>query len=241
MGKYDREVELMEARLAELDGKDAWYEGYKLHYKPASLGPWSIETFDIDRYSVERLKTIIDEGDDRDPGAGTGFTRLRKKVRDGKQVWMSDSKAEILEHAPLIRQMEELGKTSPGYTVLINGLGLGMAVNAALKNNAGLIDVVENDRVIVELVGKKFAGHQNVRIHTDDALNRKWEPGRYWSLVWHDIWPEITGHNIPEMHHLHKKYGGRAGWQESWCREMCLEHYRYMRAEEAIIRNLLGK
>ena len=234
---------LLQQRLDWLDAGDEWYEKYKLHYEPASVGPWRIENFDIDRLSPERLHTIVNEGDARDPGWGTGFTRLRKQIgNSGKlQVWMSDSKAEILEHKEFIRRAEYAGKKTPGYSVLINGLGLGLAVTAALRNHAGLIDVVEIDPMIIKLVGEKFAGNENVRIHHGDARYYKWETGRFWHLVWHDIWPEINGTNIPEMHYLHRKYGGRAGWQESWQREMCLDHYRHLMSEQAIIQNLLGK
>lgn len=40
-------------------------------------------------------------------------------------------------------------------------------------------------------------------------------------MVWHDVWDYIDANNLTQMHALHRKYGRRADWQGSWCRDQC--------------------
>jgi hypothetical protein len=64
-------------------------------------------------------------------------------------------------------------------------------------------------------------GDDRLRVIHADAL--KWMPPKVmrWSVVWHDIWDDISVDNLNEMTKLHRRYGRRCDWQGSWCRAEC--------------------
>jgi hypothetical protein len=106
--------------------------------------------------------------------------------------------------------------------VLITGLGLGMAVRAALLHGASRVDVVELDADVVVLSGAQFVDDPRVTIHQGDAFTATFPmPPRY-DLVWHDIWPTISDLNLPGMTTLMGRYPARwaGAWQEKGCRYM---------------------
>ena len=74
---------------------------------------------------------------------------------------------------------------------------------------------------MIDLVGPSFSHDDRVNIICADAF--EWRPpkGVRYNAVWHDIWDDICTDNLPEMTRLHRKYGRRADWQGSWCRELC--------------------
>ncbi len=148
-------------------------------------------------------------------GGGRGYTRPGTYTRidvDGR-LWMSDTDDEKRDHASAFWEMQRRGGR-----VLIHGLGLGMVVQAALRlPQVEHIDVVEIDPRVARLVGEHYAGDR-CTIHVGDALTYEWPTGTRWDVVWHDIWPTITGDNLPDMHRLHRRFGRRSGWQGSWAR-----------------------
>jgi spermidine synthase len=140
---------------------------------------------------------------------------------NGRQIWMSDTKAEILEHVPLFNQLWQT-ETWPGKRILINGLGLGVAVHAALTyDGIGHIDVVEKDADVIELVGQYLTKDPRVTIHLGDAYHIRWPKGTKWDIAWHDIWPDISDGNLEGMNLLANKYRNRVTWQASWQEESC--------------------
>lgn len=145
--------------------------------------------------------------------AGT-YTRLM----DGRKLWMSDTHGELRDHELAIWQIQNIGTRR----VLINGLGLGMVVKAALDcEHVEHVDIVEIDPRVVALVGPHYQADPRVTIHTADAIAQtsKWPPNTQWDVVWHDIWPTITENNRSDMRRLHRSYARRAGWQGSWGRD----------------------
>lgn len=220
------------------------WKNYQVHYEPREgQNGWAIESFDIDREDFGRFKIIVQQGLTRDPGYGEGFTRI---VRNG-EVWMSDTRAEIYEHLPLFiqfRNWEHMrGETdifSDGEpiatSVLINGLGLGMAVKAALKHGVDRIDVVEIDPDVIALVGPEFASEPRVTIHQGDALKIKWPRNTSWTFAWHDIWPTISEDNLPGMTTLMRRYGGRTMWQGCWQQDACRKLRRDSKVFEDALR-----
>lgn len=178
---------------------------------------WTIEPFSIDRDCAGRKRYILEGGLDRDCGWGDGFTMLKKNG----VIWMSDTRAEIMEHSPFINKLWWLEDARP--RVLINGLGLGMAVRAALVHGAEHVDVVEIDQDVIDLIGPTFA-NDPVTIHHADAFGIKWPEGTTWTLAWHDIWPAIDDDNLPGMAQLRAKYENSVEWQDCWqeagCRAM---------------------
>jgi hypothetical protein len=212
--------------ILDLQDRDTSWEQYKVDWPEARVRKFSIEHFEIPRDDEWRIKFIADEGVQRDTGWGK-FTKLMEsrpemsKVQDRRVVWMSDTRAEITEHEPMLSRLRT---ASPGTRVLINGLGLGVVARAVLLNpNVEHVDVVEINLDVATLVGQ-FMTDPRLKIHVEDAYELKWMPGTRWDLVWHDIWPTIDDANLVGMERLKRKYKPYTRWQGYWqidgCRRM---------------------
>jgi hypothetical protein len=214
--------------IDQLDANTEWKK-FQLNYPEAKLGRFSIEKFSIGKIDKHRAEIIAKEGMDRDPGSGT-FTRLVETVPGAgengsnlRKIWMSDTRAEIMEHTPLFNRLwwAELD-SGPGIRLLINGLGLGVAVHGALQYKISHIDVVEHNEAIVDLV-RPLITDDRVTIHSGDAYDMQWPRGTKWDFAWHDIWPAIDDDNLPGMRKLHAKYRKRVYWQGCWQYQGCLK------------------
>lgn len=177
-------------------------------------GPWNVERFTVsdDDIRLHNMRCMFSPGmGHRTMEAGT-FTRLTC----GSTVVMSDTRAEKLDHMAPVRKASGV--------ILINGLGIGMVLNASLlKPNVERAFVVEKSEDVIHLCAdhyqRKFPGR--VEIIHDDALEFMPPKGIRFGAVWHDIWNHICSDNLESMKRLHRKYGRRADWQGSWCRELC--------------------
>ncbi|PHR91064.1 MAG: hypothetical protein COA69_13510 [Robiginitomaculum sp.] len=100
--------------------------------------------------------------------------------------------------------------------VLKTGLGLGCFVRMCLtKPEIEHIDVVEIDPDIAEHFGRPFADDPRVTIHVADAFEFPLK-GKYWDMVWHDIYEE--GNEGLQLQHgkLIKRYADHADLQGAW-------------------------
>lgn len=141
------------------------------------------------------------------------YTRLLIKGH----LMMSDIPSEAWEHEYFVRRV------TPGSVLLLNGLGLGFTLDAALKKGAKSVTVVENNLDVVKLVAPTFAG-KPVEIVVADAFEYTLAKDMRYDLVWHDIWPDINSDNKPAMTRLRRKYAKRTGWQGCWG-EFLMERY----------------
>jgi len=66
-----------------------------------------------------------------------------------------------------------------------------------------------------------FKDDSRVEIIHADAFEYKPPKDVKYTCVWHDIWDDICGDNLPEMTKLHRKYGKKAIYQDSWCKHLC--------------------
>jgi hypothetical protein len=149
------------------------------------------------------------------PGVYTGLYR-------SGQLWMSDTGAEYSDHRAAIYAAGRFGGR-----VLINGLGLGMVIKAMLAHeNVQHIDVVEIDPDVIALVAPTY-DDPRVTIHQADAFTIKWPVGTRWTVVWHDIWPDISTENLPEIATLKRRYAQRCDWQGAWAEELAREGRRW--------------
>jgi len=210
-----------QAEIRKLNSEQSW-RTYQVDYPAGSLGRFSVEVFDIAENDQGRLKYILLQGPLRDPGHGR-FRRLVERTPDGRRkLWMSDTRAEIMEHAPVLNRLRAI---PPGASarVLVNGLGLGVVVHAALMSEGvAHVDVVEKDATVAQLIGRHFPDDR-VTVTIGDAFGAEWPDGTRWDLAWHDIWADINDLNLPGMHQLTRKYRGRAGWQGCWQRDGCIQ------------------
>lgn len=166
-----------------------------------------VEKFTVLDQSVENFRNSLD-GRGTKPGTYT-------KLCTGTTLWMSDTDAEKRDHFEAVRKFNDPWCER----VLINGLGLGMVLSAALSlDDIEHVDVVEKDERVIQLVGSHYTKDSRVTIHHADAYEqaKKWPAGTSWDVAWHDIWPSLCTDNLKDMTRLHRSYGRRVQWQGSW-------------------------
>ena len=178
-------------------------------------GAWAVERFEVPAQSIERLRIAMSGRLAPDPGTYTRLTR-------GGYLVMSDTIAELNDLWPFESQLERLRARD----VLINGLGLGCALQMALAvDSVKRVVVVEKSPDVIKLVGPSFVD-KRVEIIEADAYTIEWPRAIKWDVAWHDIWDDISEDNLPLMAKLHRKYGRRVKWQGSWCKYQILARRR---------------
>lgn len=134
-------------------------------------------------------------------------------------VVMSDHECEVADHAALVNYARSRGRLRH---VLINGLGLGVAIQL-LMPYVDRFTIVELSNEVIHLVEptcRALLGDR-LTIIREDALTYKPPKGTRYDAVFHDIWSFISEKNLPEMRQLHYRYGRLCDWQASWAREYC--------------------
>lgn len=159
------------------------------------------------------------------------FTQLVRWGRNGNpydaEVFMSDHHCEVADHEPLIAYARSRGRLRH---VLVNGLGLGVAIEL-LMPFADRVTLVENSHSVIQLVAPHYLAKYGDRVEIiyHDALTYKPPRGTRYDAVFHDIWPTITHKNLDDMRLLHRKYGRICDWQLSWARTYCEQDLRKRR------------
>jgi hypothetical protein len=174
-------------------------------------GSWSVETFEVTQKDAdfENLRAMFGGGRHIKVGKF-------KRLMHGRTVVMSNTPAEIKDH------MGFIFKAQKAENVLINGLGLGVALVEILKSDiVKRVDVVEISEDVIKLVAPTFAHDKRVNIIHADAMTYKPQKGIKYGASWHDIWSDICSDNLPAMKKLHRRYGRCSEWQGSWCRWLC--------------------
>jgi hypothetical protein len=178
-------------------------------------GPWEVFSYEVSKDAAEwgRLRSMIGSSD-RGRYVPEGSY---KGLKDNGHMIMSNTPDEIRDIYPFLR--------IANGNVLINGLGLGIALDLILKKRnedntpaVTKVIVIEVSMDVINLVAPSFTD-KRVTIINADALTYK--PKDNYDAVWHDIWPDISSDNIKTMKTLHRKYGRKSTWQGSWCRERC--------------------
>lgn len=199
------------------------YDAMTVDLPECSQGGLSIERFTIGQSDIHNA--ILSLGG-RSTRPGT-YTALKLNGR----LWMSDTDAEKRDHMAALHAM----RNWEAKRVLINGLGLGMVLKAALAyEHVEHVDVVEIDERVIGLVGLHYAKDPRVHLHHFDAYEKmtQWPAGTTWDVVWSDIWPDLCTDNLKDMSRLRRSYGRRSNWNDCWGRDLLLRHQRRERAEE---------
>ena len=188
------------------------YETYKVDVPLGERGDWRVDRFVVSEAdsAFTRLRAAF-KGSREEVPAGQ-YTRLTLHAA----TIMSDTPAEISDHLSFIYRAK--GR------VLINGLGLGMCAQAALrKPEVQRVTVIEKSADVIALVAPHYRERFDDRFTVIEADALTWTPpkGARYDVVWNDIWANQSSDNLPDMHRLHRRYGRRAGWVGSWCRWMC--------------------
>ncbi|MEV8610254.1 hypothetical protein AB0383_20405 [Amycolatopsis sp. NPDC051373] len=174
----------------------------------------------VSRFEVTDFESSMSYLTHRGRGVHPGvYTKLTERG----VFWMSDTIAEWRDHREAVRKIRDLDTRR----VLINGLGIGMVLKAALAcEHVEHVDVVEKDPRVKALVGTHYLTDPRVEIHEADAYTVKWPAGTRWDMAWHDIWPDLCTDNLALMSKLHRRYGRRVDWQGSWGRELLVSQRR---------------
>lgn len=172
-------------------------------------GDWKISTFTIseDEAKLYNLQQLMGSPFPRlmqvEPGT---YKRLSHKRRG---VVMSNTRMEVITNTEAY--------TNATGNVLINGLGMGMLLEAILhKPDVTRVRVIEIDQDVIDLVGPHFANDPRVEIIHADAYTYKPPKGEHFDYVWHDIWDEISADNLPGMAKLGRKYNKRIATKQGW-------------------------
>lgn len=206
------------------------YEAMTVTVPEGEDGGMKIEKFTIGKNDIHNFRHSLD-------GRGTApgdYTRLMEEWVDAHgrlrhRIWMSDTDAEKRDHYEPVHAMQR----AQAKRVLINGLGLGMVVGAALAlDHVEHVDVVERDERVIRLVGSWY-DPERVTIHHADAYEqaKAWPKGTRWDVGWSDIWQDLCTDNLPDMTRLRRSYGGRCAWHDCWGRHLLAELHRQERRE----------
>lgn len=210
-----------------------WTDDYKVDVPELDRDGVKIERFTISPEDAKlyNLQLAFSRQGGRRVKAGT-FTRLVL----GGELMMSDTPAEVGDHIGFINGFPQFGKALEG-NILITGLGLGMVVDAVLKQPLVTeVTVVDLSRVICEHVG----GHLKAK-HPDKDLNvvhadaLTWEPPvpkGYFNYAWHDIWPTLCIDNLLEYTKIRRHYRkwiaiDQACWGHTFLKQERRRSYSY--------------
>ncbi len=174
-------------------------------------GEWSVERFVVSDADAKfhNFRCAFQPGMSHrmlDPGS---YTQLRYN----RQIVMSDTPAEIFD-------LYEVQQQARGH-ILLNGLGLGLALQMVLdKPEVLTVTIIEISSDVIALISPSF---EDPRVQIIEADAYKWQPPKkcIYDVVWHDIWSGICFDNLVGMKRLHRRYGRRSRWQGSWCRHLC--------------------
>lgn len=148
-----------------------------------------------------------------------------KVLKCGYDVVMSNTQMEVNSHMKFINQARG--------DVLINGLGLGMALSVVMdKPEVTSVTVIELSNDVITLVAPTYQDHPKVTIIQADALTYEPPKGKRYDVVWHDIWPTICPDNLDDMDALIEKYHPICNWQAAWKMDECEDMQR--------VRNMFG-
>lgn len=170
---------------------------------PGKSGKWEVSKFNIEP-DLGLLRAMRD-------GRGTYLGEYTRLTRNNTCV-MSDTNAELDDLGVFFAALDR----TEARSVLINGLGLGIALQGALRSSRiNRIVVVEIAKEVIDLVGPHF-NHPKVEIVHGDAYTHK-IPCHY-DVVWHDIWDNVpNSDNKNEIRRLRRRHGGKCYWQGVWC------------------------
>jgi spermidine synthase len=170
-------------------------------------GEWRVETFEVQEKEISQIISMFKTG--RGVPAG-----MYKRLMRNNTCVMSNTPDEISDCMHFVCKARG--------SILVNGLGLGVLLKALLsKDEVTDITVIEKSEDVIKLVAPTYLVDNRVTIVKADAFQYKPPKDKIYYAVWHDIWDYISADNLEEMKKLHRKYGRKAGYQESWCRWMC--------------------
>ena len=179
---------------------------------------WKIEKFTVDNTNNFRETYQMLQGKRYTPN-GT-YTRL---LKDKYTCVMSDTPDELRDHSYFVQQAKG--------NLLIAGLGLGIVLNAcALKKEVNHITIIEISKSLIDMIAPHFKKKFGNKITIVNADIFEWKPDKkaYYDSAWYDIWVNLCVDNLKEITKLHRKFGRKTGYQDSWGKNLL----RYQKQKE---------
>lgn len=183
------------------------FQNFNKRVKPIKNGVWEIEEIIVSNEDADifNLKQTLNGTYSRSIRPGT-YLRLMK----GEELIMSNTPAEIRDHTDFV----DIAKGK----ILLNGLGLGVVLHALLnKSEVKHITIIEISQSLINLISPFFT-EKRITFINHNALTYKVPKGNYYDFVWNDIWDCFSTDNISSMSILHRKYGRKCNYQDSWGR-----------------------
>jgi hypothetical protein len=182
-------------------------------------GDWSIKSFSIGRNEALLHNIGVSHNGAMFVSPGS----YKKLVHKKRGVIMSNTRMEIISNY-------EAYRLATGR-VLINGLGMGMLLEAILtKPDVTYVKVIEKETDVIKLVAPHFAGDPRVEIVQADAYSYEPPASDRFHYAWHDVWDDLCADNLPLMAKLTRKWRKpRAERQGVWSRHMVRANARRYR------------
>lgn len=180
-------------------------------------GQWRIEKFELPNplpmgVSVKNIQHLNNEMPEFVVSPGTYHRLVGPCGDDGEDaVMMSNTQLEYRTNLDFV-------KAAKG-DVFIAGLGLGMLLGPlASKPEVTSITVAEISWDVIDMVEPHYrALRVPLYIHPNDAKN--YVPDHSFDAIMLDIWPDVSGENLPEMAEMkayYREYLRPGGYIECW-------------------------
>jgi spermidine synthase len=184
----------------------------KINVPDGVSGEYRVETFIVSKKDESRQRVRMFSNMGRYVPAGT-----YKRLMRNDCVVMSNTPDEIDDFMYFVNQAEGI--------ILINSLGLGVMLKALLnKKEVKEVIVIEKSEDVIKLIAPTYEKDKRVKIIKADAFEYIPPKGKKFDFIWHDIWDYICSDNLIEMTKLHRKYGRKTTYQNSWCKNECLRY-----------------
>jgi len=186
----------------------------KLGVPDGKSGAWEVNSFEVDEERARDFNARMEyEGT---PNRYMVPGKYKRLLVD-RQTMMSTTENELEDHREFIIVARK------SKSVLINGLGLGVALRLILESDVVEdVTVIDDSADVIKLVAPSYAGDKRVNIIHCDALEYPVPEGKTYGAVWHDIWLKISSTNIELMDKLMDKYKSISSWQDAWMYDMCI-------------------
>lgn len=182
------------------------------------VGNYRIHKFSVspEEASLYNLRASIRGTEDMwiEPG---DYTSLLRGSGEKDVIVMSDTPSERRDHVEIV-------KRGTGH-VLVNGLGLGVVLNAlCMSLDVTKVTVIEFAPEVIALVGKHYREKYPGRVEIIQGNALRYEPPKdaHYGAVWNDIWDTVSPDNLPDMKRLHALYEPISDWCGSWRQDTCL-------------------
>lgn len=178
-------------------------------------GEWAVEAFSINEQEADHYNAVMDT-----------MGKLLFKVQPGDyKRLMHRERGVVMSNTPMeVATNTEFLRKAYG-NVLVNGLGVGMVLEALMANTrVDKVTVVEISEDVIALTAGHFATYiqaGKLVIIRADCLERKPGPNEVYDFVWHDIWDTISDNNLEEMELLKNRFAPIAWWQGCWAEKEC--------------------